>query len=172
MENAAQNRNLILIGMMGTGKSTVGALLAEKLGYCMVDLDAELERREGRTIPDIFANEGEAYFRDAETAVLHKVLEDSGQVVATGGGAVLREGNCRAMLNNGYVVALSAQAESIVERVRSSADRPLLAGDVEGRVRKIMEERKDAYSFAHVTIDTTGVGAGEVVELILARYRV
>ncbi|MFB5266294.1 shikimate kinase [Paenibacillus enshidis] len=172
MENSVQNRNLILIGMMGTGKSTVGTLLAAKLGYRMVDLDAELERREGRTIPDIFANEGEAYFRDAETAVLHKVLEDSGQVIATGGGAVLKEGNCRAMFHNGYVVALSARAESIVERVSLSADRPLLAGDVEGRVRKIMEERKDAYSFAHVTIDTTGVDAGEVAELILAHYRV
>ncbi|MDP4096864.1 shikimate kinase [Paenibacillus sp. P96] len=158
--------------MMGTGKSTVGALLADKLGYHMVDLDAELERQEGRAIPDIFANEGEAYFRDAETAVLHKVLEDSGQVIATGGGAVLREGNCRAMLGNGYVVALTAQAESIMERVRSSADRPLLAGDVEGRVLKILEERKDAYAFAHVTIDTTGVGAGEVAELILTHYRV
>ncbi|GAB6929698.1 shikimate kinase [Paenibacillus sp. JCM 10914] len=169
MENT--NSNIILIGMMGTGKSTVGRLVADELGFELIDLDAEIERMESRTIADMFESDGEAYFRDAETATLHSVLLREGVVIATGGGAVLRHENCSAMKESGFVVALAADAECIIERVRGDVNRPLLAGDLEERVKRIMAERKDKYVFADVTVDTVGRSADEVATHILTHYR-
>ncbi|MUG64738.1 shikimate kinase [Paenibacillus sp. 7541] len=165
------SQNIILIGMMGTGKTTVGRLVAERLGFQLLDLDAEIERMEGRTIPEMFAEEGEAYFRKAESRALHNVLAAKRLVIATGGGAVLNPDNCAAMKQGGWVAALTADAETIIERVRGDANRPLLAGDVEERVRRIMAEREDKYRFADVTIDTVGRSADEVATEILTHYR-
>ena len=114
---------------MGTGKSTVGRLLADTLGYTLIDLDAEIERVEGRTISEMFEADGEPYFREAESVALRSDFrERKGIVVASGGGAVLRSENCDVMKRGGWVVALTADASSIVERVRGDANRPLLAG--------------------------------------------
>jgi len=149
-------RNVILVGFMGTGKSTVAAELAGRLGWSWVDLDAEIERHEGCTIAELFDRRGEAYFRRAETEALKRELAGrSGRVIATGGGAVLAEHNRRTMLENGLVVALTATPETIVRRVKGDPSRPLLRGDVEQRVRELLEKRKHAYDFAHVRIDTT-----------------
>lgn len=168
-----KKENIILIGMMGTGKSTVGEILAQKLGYTLVDLDAAVVANAGLTIPEIFELHGEAYFRKAETAMLQKVLSSGGQqVLATGGGAVLQPLNCELMVNGGLVVALTAQAEAIIERVKGDSNRPLLAGNAEERIRTILEERKQAYQFAHFTVDTGCMGADEVAQKILTHYRV
>lgn len=156
---------------MGTGKSTVGRLVADGLGYELVDLDAEIERMVGKTIPEIFETAGEHDFREAESAALKSVLHRSGVVLATGGGAVLRNENCDAMKRGGWVVALTADADSIVERVRGDSNRPLLAGDVEEKVRQILEVRKDKYLFADVMVDTVGRSAAEVAADVLAHYR-
>ncbi|EGG38287.1 shikimate kinase [Paenibacillus sp. HGF5] len=164
-------RNIILIGMMGTGKSTVGRLVADSLGYNLIDLDSEIERMEGRTISEMFEKDGEPYFREAESAALRSVLLRDGIVLASGGGAVLRSDNCDVMKRGGWVVALTADAASIVERVRGDANRPLLAGDVEERVRRILDERKDKYRFADVMVDTVGRSADEVAADILTHYR-
>ncbi|MEG6588982.1 shikimate kinase, partial [Paenibacillus barengoltzii] len=98
------HHNIVLIGMMGTGKSTVGSLLAAATGKTFVDLDQRIVREAGRSIPDIFAAEGEAYFRDLESAALRNTLQEQGIVLATGGGAVLREANRLAMRGGGLVV--------------------------------------------------------------------
>jgi len=163
--------NIILIGMMGTGKSTVGRLIAEHLNYSLVDLDAEIERMAGKSIPELFAADGEGRFRDFETAALREVLHRSCQVIATGGGAVLRSENCEAMKRGGWVVALTADADTIVERVRGDANRPLLAGNVEERVQSILMERADKYRFADLMVDTAGLTADEVASEILMHYR-
>lgn len=168
----SKSNNIILIGMMGTGKSTVAEMLANELGYQLVDLDAEVEKEEGCTIPEMFADKGEVYFRDAESRVLRNVLASESQVIATGGGIVLRQDNCDEMSGQGWVVALTADPEAIVERIGGSDHRPLLAGNAEERIRTIMQERKDAYLFAHHTVDTTELSAAEVTRLILAHYRV
>lgn len=165
------SRNIILIGMMGTGKTTVGRLVAERLGFRLLDLDAEIERIEGRTIPEMFAEEGEAYFREAESRALQTAISSKRLVIATGGGAVLEPSNVDAMKRGGWVAALTADAETIIERVRGDVNRPLLAGDVEERVRRILEERKDKYEFADVKIDTAGRSADEVALDILTHYR-
>jgi len=163
-----QLKKLVLIGFMGTGKSTVSRLLSEKLGWKRVDGDEEIERLENKRISDIFAADGEAGFRLIETRVLETILaSEENAVVATGGGAVLSAVNRELMLNNGYVVALKASPEQIIARVKSDTERPLLQGDAVERVNLLLAQRKHAYDFAHLTIDTTNMSAEEVVAAIL-----
>lgn len=165
------NKNIILVGMMATGKSTVGALLAEELGYELVDLDDVIIQKEGRSIAELFAEGGEEYFRRIESAVLKDMLEGEGRIISTGGGAVLAPGNADIMLQNGLVVALTASEEAIITRVSGDQNRPLLAGNAQERVRTILEQRRNAYRFAHCTVDTTELSVAEVTKHILMRYR-
>ncbi|MFD2702288.1 shikimate kinase [Paenibacillus shunpengii] len=166
------NENIVLIGMMGTGKTTVSSLLADRLGYKLVDIDAEIEAQEDCPIPVLFEQKGEAYFREVETSVLLRVLDQSSQIISTGGGSVLKPLNCDAMKKAGWVVALTASAEAIIRRVSANRDRPLLAGNVEERVHQIMRERQSKYSFADLTVDTSEMEPEEVVCYILAHHRV
>lgn len=159
--------NIVLVGMMATGKSTVAVLLAEELGYELVDVDQVIVRKEGRSIAEIFAQSGEAYFRKVESQCLTEVLQSDKQIISTGGGAVLAPANTRLMLEHGVVIALTATAEEIIARVSGDQNRPLLAGNAEERVRGIMEERREAYRFAHCTVDTTGLSTAEVLQHIL-----
>lgn len=162
---------IVLIGMMGTGKSTVGGYLAAETGYRLLDLDALIAEKAGCSIPQLFEEKGETYFRDLETEVLCESLKKPGSILATGGGAVLRDYNCREMLDCGWVVALAASADEIVSRVGEDKGRPLLAGGAKERITALLEERKDAYDFAHVTVDTSGKSAEEVSAEILMHYR-
>ncbi|WP_411343112.1 shikimate kinase [Paenibacillus sp. WLX1005] len=171
-ESEVQHANIILVGMMGTGKTTVGTLLAERLDYPLVDMDTVIAEKEGMSVQEIFRIHGEAYFRDLESRVLEEVLHQTGQIVSTGGGCVLREWNCTVMLDKGLVVALTADVDHIVNRVAGDDNRPLLAGDTRQRVRTIMEERKEVYQFAHVTVDTSLLTPDEVALQVLTRYRV
>jgi len=165
----ARTGKIVLIGFMGTGKSTVARLLAGRLGVERVDLDEEIEREAGCAIAELFDTKGEAYFRDLESAVLERLMaSDRPFVLATGGGAVLREANREAMLRSGFVAALTATPERIIERVSGDASRPLLRGDVEARVRRLMDERRTAYDFAHIRIDTTDLTPEEAADRILA----
>lgn len=166
----AKNK-IVLIGMMGTGKSTVGALLAAEAGLRLVDLDQLIVTETGLSIPEIFAQKGEMFFRDTESRLLSQVLAAEGFVLATGGGIVLREQNCRSMLKNGLVVALKASADDIIARVGEDENRPLLAGGAKERVAALLDERKNAYDFAHHTVDTTGKNAEQVALEILTRCR-
>jgi shikimate kinase len=168
LNGAGKRRNLIMVGFMGTGKSTVYRLLSEKLGFAGIDTDEEIERRSGKSIPELFASEGEAAFRDWESRVIREVLAGDRQVVATGGGAVLREENRRAMLAGGWVVALTADRETLIARVTLEApNRPLLAGDAAARVDALLASRGNAYDFAHAMIDTTHRSPAVVADLLL-----
>ncbi|GED51859.1 MULTISPECIES: shikimate kinase [Brevibacillus] len=155
--------NLILVGFMGTGKTTVGAALSEELGMIHRDLDEAIVERAGCTIPQLFEQKGEAFFRDMEAAVLADLLKQHGLVLTTGGGAVLRAENVQRMLEGGLVVALSATEEELVRRLERDQNRPLLAGGVAQRVKALLEQRKDSYTFAPVQIDTTGKEVAEIV---------
>lgn len=162
---------IFLIGFMGTGKTTVGAKLAEELGWRLCDSDAEIVSREGRTIPELFAAEGEAYFRDVETSVLADLADEERTVITTGGGVVLREQNRTLMRDKGLVVALTAQADEIVRRVQEDPNRPLLqtGQDLRTRVEELLAARAGLYEWADVTIDTTGRGLLEITHEIV-RY--
>lgn len=164
-----QNRTVFLIGLMGTGKSTVGQKLAETLGWRFTDMDAAIEHEENLKITSMFETKGEVYFREIETRVLQQLAEEVslGRVVSTGGGAVLAEANRRTMLEHGYVVALTAAPETIMARVRQDRNRPLLQGNPEERIRHLAAERKHAYDFAHLTVTTDNRNAEEIVRVIV-----
>jgi shikimate kinase len=170
LNGSDSNRNIIIVGFMGTGKSTVSRLLSERLGWESKDTDEEIERLAGRSIKQMFSEDGEEVFRDWESKVLVDVLSGSRHVVATGGGAVLREMNRRTMLSRGWVVGLTADKQSLIRRVTSATaagTRPLLVGDAKERVSTLLETRRNAYDFAHVMVDTSLRSPSEVTELLL-----
>ena len=146
--------NVILIGFMGAGKTTVGQLLASALDFTFVDTDARIEAAAGRTIPEIFASEGESGFRDRESAVLQEVLKGDRQVISTGGGIVLRPENREAIRAGGWCVWLAVSPEIVWNRVRLENHRPLLRNpDPEGTVRRMLAERDPIYQeTAHLRV--------------------
>ena len=121
-------RPIVLVGMMGTGKSTVGKRLAHRLGLGFVDADEEIEQAAGMSIAEIFERFGEPYFRDGERRVIARLLDHAGHVVATGGGAFAQEPTRRLILDRGLAVWLDAEIEVLTERVRRRDHRPLLRG--------------------------------------------
>lgn len=162
---------IVLVGFMGTGKSTVSRLLAERLGWQRIDSDEEIERRSGKKIAALFAEGGEDYFRDVETATLQALMAlEQPAVIATGGGAVLRESNRTCMLDNAFVVALKADEAHIVARVGNDPSRPLLQGDAAANVRRLLDARRTAYDFATLSIDTTGLSPDDVCSAIIKQW--
>ena len=143
-------KTLFLIGMMGCGKSTMAGQLARLTGTPCLDLDAEIERREGRTIPEIFAADGDAGFRLCETAALRAVCEGTPRIVATGGGIVTRPENIDLMRAHGTVIWLCRPLEDMVRDVRQDT-RPNLAGDKSERMRTLYAAREPLYrTAAHI----------------------
>jgi shikimate kinase len=171
--------NLVLIGFMGCGKSTVGRELHRNLNYLLLDTDHEIERRAGCAIRRIFETEGEPAFRDMETALLRELADDSAndappKIISTGGGICGRAENRELLRRLGYIVWLHAPVDVIVERTARSQDRPLLdTPDPRARIITLMAEREPHYrETAHLDIDTTGLDFKEIAIGILesARY--
>lgn len=166
-------RSIFLIGPMGAGKSSVGRALARRIGFRFYDSDREIVERCGVDIPTIFEYEGEAGFRDRESRMLDELTALTGAVVATGGGAVLRESN-RAMLSSrGHVVLLSVDLDEQLRRVAFDPNRPLLqTDDPAARLRAMMAERAPIYSaVADVEIRTDARRMHHVVARILRHLR-
>lgn len=161
-------RNIVLVGFMGTGKSAVGRLLAERLGREFVDLDALIVARAGCTISRIFETEGEAGFRRRERQAVREVAARAGLVVSTGGGVVLDADNVRDFAASGDLVCLTATPETILARVGDDTARPLLrGGDPLGRIRELLAARTALYAqFAH-QVATDGLAAAAVAERVL-----
>lgn len=175
-DSPALPRNIVLIGFMGSGKSTVGRELHHRLCYPLVDMDHVIELRAGKPIAAIFADSGEEAFRDMETALLEELLEPSAprRIISTGGGVVGREGNRGLLRQLGYVVWLHAPAGVILERTSKNRDRPLLhTTDPAARIAELLEVRSPLYQeTAHLKVDTAGLDCGELATGILesARY--
>jgi shikimate kinase len=165
-----QRNNIVLVGFMGTGKSTIGRFLAEKLGWELVDTDHYIEKQEGMSIAELFSKQGEAYFRAAETRAIQAIMNRTHQVVATGGGAVLAADNRVSLKTNGYVVALTASVETIVQRVGGDRNRPLLQGKASEVVPQLLERRKHAYDFADLTISTDRLRIEFIAQRLLEAY--
>jgi shikimate kinase len=163
-----QRRPIVIIGFMGTGKTTVGRLVAERLGRRFLDLDSLVESTAGRPIADIFRSEGEAGFRRLESESLARALGEPGVVLATGGGAACREPNLTTMLERGRVVALSISAEEAVRRVGKDPKRPLIHGATLEQVRELLAAREPFYDRAHVRVDTAGRKPDEVAAEVIA----
>lgn len=163
--------NIVLIGFMGTGKSTIAKELAKRCQMQIVEMDDEIVRRQGMSITDIFAEYGEEYFRDLETALLKELQTKKDQVISCGGGAVLREENVRAMKENGCVVLLTALPQTIYERVKNNAERPILKGNMNPEyIASLMEKRRERYeTAADFTVATDGKTVPQICEEILRK---
>lgn len=165
----SRNSPIYLVGMMGVGKSTVGAQLASRLGRAFVDTDQEVERVAGRTIAEIFETDGEVHFRALEAEAIRAASADAA-VVALGGGAVAEPGAMERLLADGEVVYLMADPAVLVRRIGNPASRPLLAGlDLDERIEKLemlLTERKRFYDQAGIRVDARG-STEEVVEQII-----
>lgn len=166
----APDQHLVLVGLMGAGKSTVARVLGERLGRRVVDSDAVIEARTGRTVREIFETDGEPAFRTLETAALLDALDDPEPlVIAAAGGVVLREENRRALARPGVrVVWLAADPSVLVERVRSGGHRPALDQDPAGTLRRMHETRESLYrEVADLIVSVDGRTVNDVVEAIL-----
>jgi shikimate kinase len=146
-------RSIVLVGLMGAGKSTVGRRLAQKLGLPFRDADNEIEAAAGMSIPDIFSIHGEGYFRDGERRVIARLLQEGPMVLATGGGAFMNEETRARIAENGISIWLRADLDVLMRRVRKRATRPLLQNaDPEGTMRQLMEKRHPVYALADLTV--------------------
>lgn len=153
-----QPKNIILTGFMGTGKSTVGRLVAAELGREFVDMDTLIEQREGRPIARIFADSGEAYFRQLEAGLCRELAAGEELVIATGGGALVPEANLRAMEASGLVICLDCAPATLWQRIGQSEDRPMLAERDESRFARLaalLEQRTPAYNRIKQHINVT-----------------
>lgn len=175
-QEGPQVHNIILIGFMGCGKSTVGRELKRMLGYQWVDTDAVIEAEAHCSITEIFAREGEQGFRDHESRVLRELLEKkpSRMIISTGGGAVLREENRMMLRQLGYVVWLRANAEIVYQRTRKNRDRPILqTPNPRAVIADLLQQREPIYrECAHLVIDVAGLNRTEIAVGIVesARY--
>ena len=164
-------KNLILIGCMGCGKTTVGLILAERLGWTCIDTDQKIEIREGRTIPEIFRDSGEQGFRAIEKDTLKGLFPAEKLVLATGGGIILDPENVAVLRGNGIVLYLKRSAESLYERLIGVTGLPLLDG-MDGnarlqRIRSLLEQREALYAgAAHLVIDCDGKESETIAEEI------
>jgi shikimate kinase len=167
---ALGRRSVVLVGMMGAGKSSIGRRLAQRLGVGFVDADAEIEAAAGMTIAEIFATYGEPYFRSGEQRVIARLLESGSQVLATGGGAFMNAETRTAIRQKGVSVWLKAEFDVLMRRVkrRATADRPMLQGDPAQRIRHLMDERYPLYAEADVTVMSREVSHEIIVNEIVA----
>ncbi|WP_347487668.1 shikimate kinase [Desulfoscipio sp. XC116] len=161
------NKNIILIGFMGTGKSSLGRRLARRLGYKFVDTDSAIEEITGKTVEQIFRKDGEIRFRSEEKLLVRKLSGQSGLVVATGGGMVLEQENVDLLKQNGVLICLRAEPEVILKRVKNKKRRPLLSrGDLLENIIKLTKERESAYEIADFSVDTSRLTFDEVLNQI------
>jgi shikimate kinase len=165
-------RSIVLVGLMGCGKSSVGRRLASRLGLGFVDADEEIERVAAKTIDEIFADHGEAYFRDGERRVIARLLASGPQVLATGGGAFINPETRAKIRERGVSVWLRADLPVLMRRVSKRDTRPLLkSGDPEATMRDLMKKRYPVYAEADVTIESRDVPHDVIVNEVIAALK-
>lgn len=164
----SSTKNIALTGFMAVGKSVVGRRLARRLKRPFVDLDQAIEKKAGMKVREIFDHKGEAHFRRLEKQALAEVLARNGQVIATGGGAVLDEENLALLKEKSVLICLKAIPEIVRRRAGTGKNRPLLKGhDRQKRIDELLKQREERYAQAQLSIDTTSLGADEVVAEIV-----
>jgi len=163
-------KNIVLTGFMGTGKTEVGKELSRLLGMRFIDIDHEIEMSQGSTINELFASRGEEYFRQVEASIIRHFSSEQGAVISTGGGAVLRDENIKALQSTGIIFCLMADPQTILQRTDGHDDRPLLqTPDKKTRIAELLQQRKPLYEKAGTMIDTEGKTPLQVAEEIIER---
>jgi shikimate kinase len=162
-------RAIVMVGMMGAGKSSVGRRLANRLGMAFVDADSEIELAANQSIPEIFEQHGEAYFRDGERRVIQRLLDGRAKVLATGGGAFIQPETRAAIQASGISIWLKADRELLLARVKRRSNRPLLkGGDPGATIDRLIAERYPVYAQADIHVQSRDVAHELVIEDILA----
>ena len=168
MQRVLRGRSLVLIGLMGAGKTTVGRRLAQRLDLPFADADQEIEKAAGKTIPEIFEDHGEEHFRDGERRVIARLLESGQQVIATGGGAYMNEDTRQNISDNAISIWLRADFDLLMKRVRRRSHRPLLqTADPEAVMRKLIDERYPVYAQADLAVDSRDVPHNAIVKDVI-----
>lgn len=166
---ALGRRSIVLVGMMGAGKSSIGRRASIRLGIPFVDADTEIEKAAGMSISDIFASRGEAEFRAGEARVIARLLEGGPQVLATGGGAFANPDTRAAIAAKGISIWLKAEFDVLMKRIKRRHDRPLLKTDDPGAtLRKLMQERDPIYALADLTVQSRDVLHDKIVDEIVS----
>ena len=161
-------RPIVLVGLMGAGKTSVGRRLAEKLAIPFVDADHEIEAAAGKTIKEIFADHGEPYFREGERRVIQRLIGNGAQVLATGGGAYMNDETRQRIQEHGISVWLKASLPILMKRVMKRQDRPLLQNeDPEAVMRGLIDKRYPVYALADVTVESRDVQHGQMVNDVI-----
>jgi len=163
-------KNIYLVGFMGSGKSTVGKILAEKLNMNFIDIDKLIEEKEGMKIKDIFEQKGESYFRELERKQIEVIVNQEGLVVSTGGGLGANLDNMNLMKKNGDVVWLDVSLNTVLDRLKNDQDRPLLKQPTE-KIKQLFEERKNVYRLANIRINADKKTPSQIVEEILIKIK-
>lgn len=164
--------NVILTGFMGTGKTSLGKLLATKLGRPFIDIDKKIEDETQMSIPKIFEQYGEAHFRELEKKAVKELSQRRGLVIATGGGTIKDEENIRLLKNSGVMICLTTEPEEILNRTARRGERPVLDGGGDERletIKRLLAERKQYYDRADYHVDTTEWSPIQIVDAI-CRY--
>jgi shikimate kinase len=162
---ALGTRSVVLVGMMGAGKSTIGRRLSARLRLPFLDADTEIEAAAGMSIPDIFETHGEPHFRDGEARVIARLLDAGPTVLATGGGAFMRDDTRARIHDKAVSIWLKADAEIIMKRVKRRADRPLLkTADPAATIERLIEQREPVYRSADITIWSRDVPHEKIVD--------
>jgi len=165
--------NLVLCGFMGTGKSVTGRVLAQRIGAIYVDSDERLEQMHRMRISEMFAQHGEAWFRDQERACIASLMEEEGLVLSVGGGSVMDDTTRALLLEQGFCVCLTASLAETLQRLNRGTHRPLVADseDFEAHVKGLLDERAAAYGAIPNRVDTTGKTAEEVADEVMVLYK-
>ena len=169
LREALGSQSIVMVGLMGSGKSSVGRRLANAIGIRFVDADDEIEAAAGKSISEIFADYGEAHFRDRECRVIDRLLRGGPQVLATGGGAYMREETRQLIAASGVAVWLKAELPVLMSRVMRRDNRPLLqTADPEGKMRDLMAERYPVYALSDITVESRDASHEVVVKDVLS----
>lgn len=164
-------KNIVLVGFMGTGKTSTGKVLAQRLGKAFIDMDSRIEEEQGMTIPKIFETEGEAHFRRLEKELVRKLSERANAVISTGGGTIKDPENVALLKESGIIVCLTASPEVILERTERKGERPVLDGADQGdrlaAIEKLLAERAGFYRQADYFVDTGDLSPLQVAERVV-----
>lgn len=166
----SEDQPIVLVGLMGSGKTTIGRRLATRLGLPFIDADAEIEKAAGQSVSDIFAQHGEAAFRDGEKRVIARLLENGAQILATGGGAFMDPDTRAAIAKLGISIWLKADLDVLMKRVARRADRPLLRqGDPRSVMERLIAERYPIYAQADITVESIDEPHDTIVDTIVEK---
>ena len=168
--NMKTNKNLVLLGMMGSGKSTIGKFLSKKTNYKFIDVDKKIESEKNLSISNIFEKYGENYFRKLEREISIKYIDHENVIIALGGGAFLDEQIRKKVLKNSLSIWLNWNAKTLIKRIKNSKKRPIILSLNENEINELIEQRNKIYSKAQIKIDCDNLKKIEIVNYIIKKY--